>query len=159
MGLTDYSDLEKELNNAPQPTLLPKGAEVKARIIAVRSGVSEKNGARWYSPVFDVPDQPMVVEFNTFFWDLLEKSKIDPKQYARNLYQMQQFFKAFKIDISKPFDWETDLVGKTGYLQVGVQHDDQYGDKNSVSKYVAGASGASAKASGNAPLDDNDIPF
>lgn len=156
MGLTDYSDLEKEVLNAPQPKMLPKGSEVKARIIGVNSGVSEKNGARWYTVRFDVPADPMVIEFNTFFWDLLEKPKIDPKQYARNLFTFQQFCLAFKVDLSKPFDWETDLIGKTGYLQVGVQHSDQYGDQNNVSKFVAGPGPAKA---GAGQVDENDIPY
>lgn len=156
MGLTDYSSLEKEVKEAPQPKLLPKGAEVKARIIGVNTGISNKNDAHWFSPRFDVPDDPMVIEFNTFFWDLLDKDKIDPKQYARNLYQFQQFAAAFKLDLSKPFDLETDLIGKTGYLQVGVQHNEQYGDQNTVSKFVAGP-GSGPKVAG--PVSEDDIPF
>jgi hypothetical protein len=159
MALTDYSDLEKEIKDAPQPKTLPKGTEVKARIIGINSGTSEKNGADWFSPRFDVPADPMVIEFNTFFWALGGKSKelVDPKQYARNLYQFQQFVAAFKLDISKPFDMESDWIGKTGYVQVGVQHSDQYGDQNTVSKFVAGPGGNSPSAKG--PVSDDDIPF
>lgn len=38
--LSDYSDLEKEIASAPEPRILNRGAEVKARIIAVREGTS-----------------------------------------------------------------------------------------------------------------------
>ena len=54
MSLSDYSSMEQEIRNAPEPKVLPKGSEVKARIISVNTGVSEKQksyGARWYMPV------------------------------------------------------------------------------------------------------------
>ena len=138
MSLVDYSDLEKQIANAPEPKILPRGAEVKARIIAVRAGVSDKNNAHWYQPVFDVPSDPMVSEFNAFFWDLSERDKIDVKQEARNMNAFKNFAIAFGIDYSRPFSWEDDLIGKEGWLIVGVKKSDEYGDQNTVSKYVAG---------------------
>lgn len=138
MSLSDYSDIEKDIANAEEPKILPRGSEVKARIIAVRTGVSDKNDATWYQPVFDVPDEPMVQEFNAFFWDLADRDKIDEKQTARNMNAFKNFAKAFGIDYSKPFDWEEDLVGKTGWVIVGVKKSDEYGDQNTVSKYVTG---------------------
>jgi hypothetical protein len=137
MSLTDYSDLEKEIANAPEPKILPRGSEVKARIIAVRSGISDKNGAKWYMPVFDVPSEPMATEFNAFFWDLADRNKLEPKQAARLLTQFKNFAQAFGLDYSKPFSWEDDLVGLEGWVILGIQKDDEYGDKNTVSKYVS----------------------
>ena len=138
MSLTDYSDIEKDIANAEEPKILPRGTEVKARIIAVRTGVSDKNGATWYQPVFDVPDEPMVQEFNAFFWDLADRDKIEEKQVAHNMSAFKNFAKAFGIDYSKPFDWEEDLVGKEGWVILGVKKSDEYGDQNTVSKYVTG---------------------
>jgi len=137
MSLVDYTDLEKEITDAPEPKVLPRGTEVKARIINVREGISDKNGAKWYQPVFDVPDDPMVIEFNDFFWDLADRDKLDPKSAQRALYKFKQFASAFGIDYSKPFSWTDDLVGLEGWLIVGVRKDDEYGDQNTVSKYVA----------------------
>ncbi len=136
MGLSDYSQMEKEIKEAPEPKILAKGTEVKARIIAVREGVSDKNNAQWYQPVFDVPANPMVMEFNDFIWDPLESSKIEPKQAARNLHRFKTFTQAFGIDLSRPFSWEDDLQGKEGWLIVGVRKSDDYGDQNTVSKYI-----------------------
>ncbi len=138
MSLSDYSDLEKEISSAPEPKTLPRGAEVRARIIAVRTGVSDKNGATWYQPVFDVPDDPMVSEFNAFFWDLSDRDKLDAKQAARNMNAFKNFAAAFHLDYSKPFSWEDDLVGLTGWVILGIKKSDEYGDQNTVSKYVAG---------------------
>lgn len=136
MSLVDYSNLEEEICNAQEPKILTVGSEVKARIISVKSGISEKNGCKWYSPLFDVPDDPMVVEFNTFFWEL-DKDKLDPKSFARTLNDFKNFAKCFDIDYSRPFSWEDDLVGKEGWIIVGVKKDD-YGEKNTVKKYVVG---------------------
>ena len=137
MALTDYSTLEQEIENAPEPIILPKGTEVKARIISVRSGISDKNNAQWYQPVFDIPSEPLATEFNDFFWDLLDADKLDEKQKARSIRKFKMFAEAFGIDYSKPFDWEEDLVGLEGWMILGVKKDDEYGDKNTVSKYLA----------------------
>jgi len=136
--LTDYSDLEKEIDEAPEPKLLTAGTEVKARIVLVNSGVSDKNDCTYYMPTFDVPDDPMVMMFNDFFWDL-DKSKLEPKDYQQGLYKFQKFAKAFGIDYSRPFDWEDDFPGLEGWLIVGVKKDKtgQYPDQNNVRKYIA----------------------
>lgn len=137
MALTDYSDLEKQIADAPEPKTLPRGAEVQARIIAVNEGISEKNDCQWYMPVFDVPADPMVIEFNAFFWDLADaKNKIEPKQFQRALNTFKNFAAAFGIDYSRPFSWTDDLVGLEGWVILGVKKDDEYGDKNTISKYV-----------------------
>lgn len=138
MSLTDYSDLEKEIDDAPEPKILPRGSEVLARIIAVNEGVSDKNGAQWYMPIFDVPGDPMVIEFNDFFWDLADRDKLDPKAAQRAVYKFQKFAQAVNLDYSRPFSWMDDLVGLEGWVILGVKKDDEYGDKNNVSKYVAG---------------------
>ena len=135
MAMSDYSDLEKEIVAAPEPKMLPVGTEVKARIISVRSGVSDKNDCTWYQPVFDVPNDPMVSEFNDFMWEL-NKEKLTPKQFARELYKFKQFATAFGIDYSRPFSWEDDLPGKEGWVIVGIKKSEDYGDQNVVKKYV-----------------------
>ena len=137
--LVDYTDLEKEISNAPEPKILPKGSEAKARIVAVRSGVSDKNNCQWYQPIFDVPDDPMVIEFNDFFWDIVDaKDKIEDKQYQRNLNHFKNFAAAFGIDYSRPFSWDDDLIGLEGWVILGVRKDDEYGDSNTIRKYIVG---------------------
>ena len=137
MSLADYSDLEKEIAEAPESRILPRGSEVKARIIKVNSGVSEKNDAQWFMPYFDVPSDPLAIEFNAFFWDLSDRDKLEPKQAARALVQFKKFAACFGIDYSRPFSWTDDLVGLEGWVVLGVLKDDEYGDKNTISKYVA----------------------
>ncbi len=138
MSLTDYSNLEKEITDAPEPKTLPRGTEVKARIIAMREGISEKNDAQWYMPVFDIPKEPLAMEFNDFFWDLADRDKLDEKSASRSFRKFKLFAEAFGIDYSKPFSWTEDLIGLEGWVILGVKKSDEYGDQNTVSKYVAG---------------------
>ena len=134
--LADYSDMEKEIADAPELKILPRGSEVKARIINVREGISDKNNAHWYQPVFDVPSDPLVSEFNDFFWDLADRDKLDEKSAARSLRKFKMFASAFDIDYSRPFSWEDDLLGKTGWVILGVKKSEEYGDQNTVQKYI-----------------------
>ena len=136
MALTDYSDLANDIDGAEEPTTLKAGTEVNARIISVRSGVSDKNDCTWYMPTFDIPTDPMVSEFNDFFWEL-DQTKLTAKEFARGLYKFQQFASAFGIDYSRPFDWEDDLTGKVGWMILGVRKSEEWGEQNTVKKYVA----------------------
>ena len=133
--ITDYSDLEQEIVDAPEPKYLPAGTEVKARIVSVKSGI-DKNGLDYYMPLFDVPDDPMVIMFNDFMYDL-QKDKLDSSTFAKSLHKFQKFAASFAIDYSRPFDWEDDLPGKEGWMILRVVKSEEFGDKNSVKKYVA----------------------
>ena len=135
MSLTDYSDLEQEIKDAPEPKVLPAGSEVYARIIKVNSGISDKNDCEWHSPMFDVPEEPLVIEFNTFMWEL-DKEHLEPKKYAKALNEFQKFAECFSLDYSRPFDWNDDLVGLEGWIILGIKKDPEYGDKNTVKKFV-----------------------
>ena len=145
MSLTDYSKLEREIKNTPEPTTLKKGTEVKARIIAVRTGVVEKEesaytGISYFSVTFDVPDEPNVKEFSDFFWDLVDIDKIkniSEKAYFGAIRHFRNFAESFSIDYSRPFNLEEDLFGKKSWLIVGIKRSDEYGDQNIVQKYVS----------------------
>lgn len=134
MSLMDFSAIEQEINNAPAPHILDKGTEVQVRIISSKEGVSEKNNAKWFIINFDVPSDPMAKEFSAFFWNPLDNNKLDEKQKQQNNYAFQQFVKCFGIDL-KSFDLDS-IVGKKGWVITGIKKDEEYGDKNSISKYV-----------------------
>lgn len=137
MSLVDYSDLEKEIENVQEPKVLPRGSEVKARIIYVNSG--EGDYGKWYRLTFDVPSDPLALEFGDFFSDLIDtKEKGNMKAYDKALRKFKAFAKAFGVDYSGPFSWEDDLVGKEGWVILGVKKSDEFGEQNTVSKYVAG---------------------
>jgi len=142
MSLSDYSDLEQEIKDAPEPEILPAGSEVKARIVKVDSGTitdegKDSYGAEWHSVTFDIPSEVLAPMYNDFFWDLGSKDKIPPKQYQQALRQFRTFAEAFNIDYSRPFDWEQ-FPGLEGWMILKVVKDKtgEYPDKNGVSKYV-----------------------
>ena len=137
MSLVDYSDIQGDIENAPEPKVLPAGTEVKVKIISVRTGNSDKNDCNWFSPIFEVPDESMAKEFNSFFWEL-DKTHLTAKEYARTLYDFKLFAKAFGLDLSRPFDPEDDLVGLEGWVIVGVKKSEEYGEQNTIKKYIAG---------------------
>ena len=137
MSLIDYSDMEQEINDAQEPTVLPKGTEVKVRIIQVRQGTSEKSGNAYLMPLYEVlgDGMEMVKEVSDFLW-VLDKEALSAKDYARALDQFKKFAKCFGIDLSRPFDPEEDLVGLEGWIIVGLRKSDEYGEQNNVSKYI-----------------------
>jgi len=138
MTISDYSDLEKEIKNAPEPQILPAGTEVKGRIVKVDGGISEKNNAEWHSVTYDVPNEVLCPMFNDFFWELSDHDKIDPKQYQQSLRQFKTFAEAFNLDYSRPFSWEDDLPGLEGWMILKVVKDKkgEYPDRNGVAKYI-----------------------
>ena len=137
MSLIDYSDMEQEILDAQEPTVLPKGTEVKVRIIQVRQGTSEKSGNDYLMPLYEVlgDGMEMVKEVSDFLW-VLDKEALSAKEYARALDQFKKFAKCFGIDLSRPFDPEEDLVGLEGWIIVGLRKSDEYGEQNNVSKYI-----------------------
>lgn len=149
MALTDYSSMEKDIENVPEPAVLKKGTEVRARIIGVRTGVVEKaesdyDGISYFSVSFDAPDEPLAKEFSDFFWDLIDRDKIaqvSEKTLLAAMRKFRNFADAFGLDYSRPFDLEDDLPGKEGWLIVGVKKSDDYGEQNTVSKYLAPSAG------------------
>lgn len=135
MSLTDYSDLEQEIKDAPEPKVLPAGTEVEFRIIGVNSGISDKNDCAWYNLTYDCPNDPLVIEFRSFHWEL-DRDHLTEKQFARALSDFQKFAACIELDYSRPFSWEDDLVSMTGWAILGVKKDDTYGDSNTIKKYI-----------------------
>lgn len=137
MALIDYSDMEQEILDAQEPTTLPKGTEVKVRIIQVRQGTSEKTGNDYLMPLYEVlgDGMEMVKEVSDFLW-ILDKEALTTKEYARALDQFKKFAKCFGIDLSRPIDIEEDLVGLEGWIITGIRKSEEYGEQNTVSKYI-----------------------
>ena len=160
--LTDYSKMEKEIANVPEPTTLKKGIEVKARIISVRVGVVDKeesdyDGISYFSVAYEAVDEPAAKEFNDFFWNLVDRDKladISEKAMLSAIRKFSKFADAFGLDYSRPFDLEDDLPGKIGWVIVGTKKSEEYGDQNTVQKYLlpAGVSAGDTQES-------NEVPF
>lgn len=137
MSLLDLTGLVDEIEDAPEPTVAESGTEQKLRIISVRGGEAGKNNCEYFAPNYEIVDAPMMKEFSDFFW-VPDKDKLSEKQYQRALYAIKVFTKAFEVDISRPIDYEDDLPGHVGWVIVGTKKSDDYGEQNTVRKYVTG---------------------
>jgi len=135
MSLLDLTGILDEIEDSQAPTTAGKGTEQKLRIINVNTGVSDKNKCAWFMPMFEVVDAPLVKEFNTFFW-VPDKDKLEPKQYARTCYDIKVFAQCFGVDISVPIDYNDDLPGKEGWAILGIQNSDDYGEQNTIKKFI-----------------------
>lgn len=134
MSMLDLTDLVGEIEDAEEPTIADSGTEQKLRIISVRSG-TDKNDLEYFTPIFEIVDMPMGKEFSDFFY-VPDKDKLSPKQYKRTLYAIKVFTAAFEVDISRPIDYEDDLPGHVGWVIVGTRKSDEYGEQNTVRKYI-----------------------
>ena len=136
MALLDYSDMAEDISNSKDPIVLPKGSEVKVRIIQVRTG-EDKNGKDYFMPVLEALGEgnEMVKEFSDFHY-VLDPSAMDAKSFERSKNKFKNFAKCFGVDFTRPFDPEDDLVGLEGWVIVGVSKSDEYGEQNTVSKYI-----------------------
>lgn len=137
MALTDYSDLEQEIADAPEPKVLARGTEVKFRITAVFKGTNEETDATYYRILCDVPDDPLVKDIQFFMNDLGDRELMTEKHFAQALNKFQHFAACIELDYSKPFDWEDDLPGMDGWAILGMRKSDEFGDSNTISKFVA----------------------
>jgi len=135
MSMLDLTNIKDEIENAEEPKVLPAGEEVQLRIITVNTG-NDKNGRPYFMPVFEVLSEPMAKEFSDFF--AVPTKEMSEKDYKRAIYKIKLFAQAFDIDLGRPIDYEDDLVGLTGWAILGVRRSDEYGDQNTVKKYIAG---------------------
>lgn len=130
-----YDPSAWNLDDVVETTVIPDGTEIEARIISVKVGV-RKNGVEYYNIRFDFPSEPYARDM-TDFLDL-PTSSLSPKVLNAVRNKMSTFFDAFGIDRTTPFDPAEDFPGLTGFVIVGVKTSEEYGDQNTVRKYVRG---------------------
>lgn len=135
MSMLDLSGVMDDIEGAEEPTIAEVGEEYKLRIISVRGGEAGKENCEYFSPVFEVVGAPMVKEFSDFFW-VPSRNKLSEKQFARACYALKVFAAAFEIDLTSPLDYEDDLPGCEGWAILGSKKDEQYGEQNTIRKYI-----------------------
>ena len=134
MSMLDLTQIQDEIEDSQEPTVLKAGTEAHLQVVSVRSDV-DKNDNEYFMPVFEVIGEPMAKEFSDFF-HVPDREGLTEKQYGRALNKIKNFTKAFGIDISRPIDYEDDLPGHKGWAILGVRQDDEYGEQNTIRRYV-----------------------
>ena len=132
--MTDYSDMEQEIMDTPDAEVLPRGSEEKLRIINHTEGEGEYG--TWHLLTFDIPAKPLVKEIRRFISDPKDAANADEGIKQKVFRGFKYFTTCFGIDLSKPLDWDTDLISLEGWCILGHKVDDEYGPQNTISKFV-----------------------
>lgn len=130
MSLLDLTS--QDLDDVEEPITLEAGTEAELRIIIVNEGTN-KNNDPYFMPVFEIVDEPLAKECSDYFG--LPCDSMNEKQLHRAKFKIANFGKAFDIDFSRPIDLE-DLIGLTGWGILGVSNSEEYGEQNTVRKYI-----------------------
>lgn len=125
------SFLDVDTSGAQEPVAVESG-EHQLRVI---SGVvaKDKNNHPYFQPRFDVPAEPRAKDFTDFI--RLPHSEMDEKALNRAKWRLESFKKCFGIEGSR-IDLEQDLPGKMGWAILGVREDPEFGEQNTVRKYI-----------------------
>lgn len=133
------SILELDLEGATEPTIVDADEEYKLRIVSCGEIRQDKKGNDYILPRFEIPDSPASKEF-TKYLKLATKKNLEglsAKQINSLKWGNTQFFECFKVDPSR-LEPGVDLPGKTGWAILGIENDEEYGDKNYVKKFIVG---------------------
>lgn len=126
-------DIGDGIADAPEPKVVPAGEEYKLRILDCRQDI-DKNQHPYIMPRFDVDSEPHAKDFTCFIG--LQHDEMDEKERFRARSDLRKFLEAFGLPTSGQLDIE-DMKGKTGWAILGVKEDDQYGEQNTIRKFIA----------------------
>lgn len=134
MTILDLTDVKA--NEIPDPEPVPADEEYELRIIAVNSGKTKKDDIPYFSPVFEVVGEPNCPEFNKFFF-VPTKNKMDQKKFNRSVIALRNFGKAIDVDFfANEIDVDHDLIGASCFAILGIEENEEYGNKNYVKSFV-----------------------
>jgi hypothetical protein len=115
----------------------PIAAEAGEHEIAIVGGVidKDKNGHPYFLPRFEVVDGPPNVKDFTDFIRLPYEGMTE-KEKARADWRLYCFKAAFGLPQTGKINLQEDALGLRGWAILGVKEDPQYGEQNTISKYV-----------------------
>lgn len=122
------------LGDIPEPEVLPDGEEVKVSIISVSDAETRERHLPYWRITLEVPDQPLIRELTYQLYKVYDGQS--PRENFNTRRNLQDFFKAFKLDMHRPFDPERDWIGETAWCIVSMREDPQYGKQNQVRKWI-----------------------
>lgn len=130
LDLTNYNVPEAE-----EPTAAEAG-EYEIRIIECDGVRENEAGNPYILPRFEIPSEPTSKDFTKYM--ALPHDDMDPKKLARTLATLKNFGAAFGIDFSRQIEFD-ELPGLTGWVILGVENSDEYGDQNYIKRFITGA--------------------
>jgi hypothetical protein len=125
-------------NEIPDPKPVKDGTEAELRIVDI-DGLDEdgnpkvdKNGFNYCMPRFEIVGEPLAPQFTTFL-PIVTEGMDDVKKYKTELRG-----KKFSLCFGLTGDEDPqEMVGATGWAILGVEESDEYGDRNTIKKFIA----------------------
>ena len=122
-----------------EPTTVSAGEEYRIRIIDIKTDDNgelpvNKNGNRYLMPLFEIPEEVGAMNFSHYLG--MPSADMDAKSSNEAKYRVQQFLKCFGFDPDSPPDDPEELVGAEGYAILGLKNDPQYGDQNTIRRFI-----------------------
>lgn len=126
-------DLAGGIADAVEPVVMPADEEYKVRVVSCDVKMN-KNDEPYMLPRFEVSDELLAKEFTKYL--PLPFDGQDEKKANGCKLSLKRFFDAFEVDVSEEIDSE-ELVGREGWVILGVESDDKYGDSNYIKRFIA----------------------
>ena len=130
MSILDLSNMN--IKDTADPIVINADSEIEVRILEVKMD-TDKNGNPYILPRFEVVGEPLAKDFTKFL--SIPTQKLDPKKFENAKRSLKNFGLCFDIDFDIKQD-VNDMVGKTGWVIVGVETTDEYGEQNYIKKFV-----------------------
>lgn len=122
--------LDMNFDDVVEPKVVPAGEEYKLRIVDMREDTN-KNGGPYIMPTFEVCDEIAAKTFTKYMG--LPDENTNAKTANNMKYRLQLFVECFQLDIKEDTkDW----VGEEGWAILGIEEDEEYGNKNYVKKFI-----------------------
>lgn len=125
------SFLDVKTSSATEPIAVDPG-EYEIRLTG---GVidTDKNQHPYFMPYYEIPSEPHAKDFSDFFG--LPYDGKPEKDLNNDNWKLECFKKCFGLEKGK-FSLKNDLPGLTGWALLGKRETPDYGEQNTVKKYV-----------------------
>jgi len=120
--------LDLDVGDAQEPITVAADTEAKLRIV---SGKLSQN-KDYLVPRFEIVDEPLAKEFTHPIQ--LPHGEMSDKELNRAKWNMKVFLDTFELP--SQFSPEDDLPGAEGWAILGLQESDDYGEQNTIKKFL-----------------------
>lgn len=118
-------------DNVYEPVCVVEG-EYQLRIINAENKIGKTSGVPYMNIALEIVSEPKAK--NIYHSLFLPASGDDEKKRNTKLSTLQNFFKAFGIEITDNFDIKS-MIGNVGWV-ILKETKDEYGEKNEIKKVV-----------------------
>ena len=125
--------LDVDVGDAVEPKVMPAGEECKLRIVGASITTSDKG--TFLIPRLEVTGEPYAKEFTHVL--TIPEDDMDEKRTNQCKYRLDEFYRTFEF--SPPaggYEPEDALPGCEGWAILGIRESDEYGEQNTIRKFL-----------------------